>query len=101
MLACGTKAHLSKALLSAILPDATTPTFASSAESRVFLQDTTKMILQADGSDELEMITDMRTFNGRNPDTSKFQVFWDAVGRVLEEEKERPGLLMVTFTGES
>ncbi len=86
-MACDKGVHAAKALLMAVLPNGTFPSFWDDAQKKQFLEDTAKMILQADGDDdELELIMDMCTFNGAESNRSLFLPFWDVAGRVLEEE---------------
>ncbi len=74
-------------MLMATLPDSTLPSFKDGANEKQFIEETTKLILVADGPDDLKMLTDMRYHNCRgNSSRSKFQVFFEEAAVVLEQE---------------
>ena len=87
--ACGSTSKTSKALLMAILPDGSLPSFDTRAGEKEFLADARDVILAFDGdeSDRDEMILDMRRYNVRgNTDKSMFETFYEAAARKLELE---------------
>ena len=75
------------ALVSAVLPDGTIPTFPSHEEENKFLATAIKFVLSMDGAEEAALIEDMRTYNIRgNTTASVFEPFWEGCTRVLELE---------------
>lgn len=84
--ATGRNKNLCKAILTAVLPDGTVPTFLrdqmGEGEER-FVQDAANLILCADSREELDMLTDMRRLNCRgNTEESEFKEFWAEMMRV-------------------
>ena len=75
------------AIVSAVLPDGTLPTFCSPKEETKFLETVTKLVLCMDGAEEAALIEDMRVHNIRgNTTISMFEPFWECCARVLELE---------------
>ena len=82
------KNKMSSALLSAILPDGTSPIFCSTVNESVLVNDLTKSILCGDWFDsitDLDLLTDMNMLNiWGNTNQSKFTTFLKAAARVIE-----------------
>lgn len=86
-LATGKNKLLCDAILSAILPCGLIPTFDLKKDKEAFLSNVTKYILEADGSTEMDIITDMRYFNCRGNNTqSLFETFFEEAHSVIESE---------------
>ena len=86
--ATGKGHRMSRAILSASLPDGTIPQFGTPQEENSFCNDLTKLILQLQCDEEAAMddiVDDMRQFNGKAGKT-KFDQFWKGATEVLESQ---------------
>lgn len=85
--ATGRNRRVCKAMLSAVLPDGTFPSFNEEKDEQAFLSNVTHFILCLDGEEEKELITDMRELNIRgNSKASKYELFREYCSRTLDLE---------------